>query len=332
MTQTNQIPTKPTTELERRFFPLFNIPFLEMEGNKVYNYYADDNSSPEISPLILTYNGKTYDLNSYLESRKHWSTEGYTDEFGNQYLYPPYPHRNENGAPHRENHDYPYIEGGWATYQHRVRRAYQPLTITALNGDVFELPGLLLPNPEGQKAWCTERNLEQMLRETYPEYKCLQNPFKLVMFEEPAVINNQDDSIDLTFLDHDKWKLLVDGNMPLELMLVYLDEEEVIKEKHLRNRQSTPLQIIQDNKPDEILTLENWAELPLFEKNWINIQHKIQDKYPELKNSTILLQINLPSQKYPSQIKPEFINRIDPITRQRILEAEIPLVVKMSVR
>lgn len=334
--QTNQsekkIPSKPLTPWEKRFYPLLNLPFLEMEGNLVAKFHRANSSSPESTPYIVTYSGKTYDLDSYLECRVNWSTEGYIDDLGNEYLFPEYQKTEENGVLPPEILNYPYIAGGWSTYQHRVERAYHPLTISKLNGDILELPGLSPnSNPLG-KAWCTERDLVKMIRQTYPEDKDLESHFKLVMSNDVANLGDLNTLQNFNFVDFNKWKLLLDGNMPLELMLIYLDEEETSLAQHVEDRASTPLRFIQEDTPDEVLTLEDWAELPPIENLWINIQDRLKEKYPKLKESTFLLQVSLPCQKEPTQIETIFLNRMDPTTRQRIIEAKTPLEVKLSFR
>ena len=115
-------------------------------------------------------------------------------------------------------------------------------------------------------------------------------------------------------------------------MLVYLDEEETHQVQNILDREATPLQFRQEEKPDEVLTLEGWAELPPFERNWINVQERLQKKYPELQQSTFLLQIYLPSLTDPTQLSREFVNRMRPTTRQRILEAQTPLEVSLSMK
>ena len=286
---------------KQKYYPLLSLAEHVLEGQRVYRYDGEEDR-------VVLVNGKIIDRSDYGVARLYWEKDGFSVLGCNKILYP------ENIEYCRWTGDpIPDCEMGelsqdyWERADHRLHRARKPLSICDLNGDVLEL-----------EDWATETDLVQLVKNRWPEDDRFKGQFRLLL-QDP---DGEDESLDISWLDYDKWGKVLNGNMDLVVHLWQLDEEEAAEEDRKQERAKQPLVI--HAVAGEKYTLENWASRSFYADDLVDLVLKLHQKYPELDKWHLDLQMIL-----PGEVELKEVSVLDQQTLQRILEADTPLEMQL---
>ena len=300
------------TKRQNEYYPLLSVAVHEMEGNFITEVsYPKGNEFPTITLL----NGETCSWYQYEQDRKRWEQEGFPASDGLLHDFPRKLQYYETwNLPLLDIEDATYSTFLWGNAERRLQRSKQPLVINWLNGDSMEL-----------YDWATEPDLVQLLKTRYPEDECFQGYFRLIM-EIPLLDSEEDTEFrDISKLNADNWYTILEGTMPLTVTFEYLDEQESEERTRQHNRSLMPLSIgtaLEEGR----YTLENWAVKPFYSEDLIHLGNELRKKYPELRDHNFEMLIELPGLE-----EPENISTMTQLTQQRILEADIPLEVRLVI-
>ena len=301
-----------TTHQERKqnYYPLLSVAEHEMEGNLLARVRSGEF---EDEPIITLVSGKYYNWYQYEEDRQHWEEEGFPSSDGLLHQFPKQLQYNNSGTrPFVDIEDVEDTIYLWQVAEHRLLRSQEPLVINFLDGDSMEL-----------YDWATEPDLVQLLKNRFPEDECFQGYFRLMMEIPNKDHPDETELRDISQLNAENWYLVLEGYMPLEVTLHYLDDEETAAKTRQYERSLVPLSIgtpVEEGK----YTLENWADKPFYKEEYIHLARELQKKYPELRDLNFEMRIVLPGQE-----EPEDISTMTQLTQQRILEADTPLEVSL---
>ena len=298
------------TENQRaqQYYPLLSVGEHEMEGELI----ASSKMGPDGVPIIELVSGEPYTWPEYYEIRKRWEKEGYLSSDDTMYTF-----RGQLMLGYTTNQPYPDIEDPvhttrlWQNAQYMLERSRQPLVVSFLDGDYVELTD-----------WATEMNLVEIIKTDFRDDERFEGCFRLLL-EVPGETDEEFEHVDVSILHADNWYLLLNGDMDLNVIVEYLDEEETARHIHQEERAQTPLRFITPKK-DDTYTLEEWAYKPFYPEEHIHLADDLQRKYPELREYRLEMYMNIPGMEEHQEI-----SIISQENIQKILEADIPLEVEL---
>ena len=305
--------TQNHNELEQQYYPLLSAIKHEMEGKTIA--YVRHNYT-DVIDLVLV-DGTETTFSRYKRQRQAWDRDGYTADDGNTYRFPKCLYYDDDWyAPLPDIDDPGQTVENWNIAQKRLERSQQPLTVSTLTGESVEL-----------YDWATKLDLVEEIQTQYPDHECFEGHYRLLL--EVPVAQRAEGEVDTYFrdishLNSDNWKIILDGDMPLEVIVEYLDDEQTNQKKHIIQRAQTPLSFHTPTQRGKY-TLEGWAPSLFYVEDRIHLQEMLKRKYPELK-SQWSLELQMP---IPGYDEPQDISNISQQTLRMILEAETPLEVRL---
>ena len=291
---------------KNQYYPLLSVPEHEMEGILIA-FVRNDYQSEIMLTLV---NDTQISWKDYEPQRRTWEKEGYPSTNGQIITRPRiFDYDEDYYGPRPDMEDAHATVLLWQNAQHRLERAQQPLSICFLTGDWEELDD-----------WATEPDLVSLVKERFPGDERFDGHFRLLL--EVPVGNYTEETTfqDVSWLNAYNWNIVMNGTMPLEFIVDYLDEEEVQEKTRLQERAETHLTFYTCSQSGNY-TLEDWYQKPFYQEEFIHLEQQLKQKYPELKGRKMELYTWLSGQQ-----EPETIGRISQQMQKRILEGDQPLV------
>jgi len=298
--------TQQEEKRKQQYYPLLSVPQHEMEGWLIIGFCGS---------LVVFVNGTREIWSKHLPIRQRWEKEGFLASDGEVYSFP-----KKLWIDPNSNQPQPDLEDGWKTKflwgyaQDRLKRAQTPLAVCFQDGDVVEV-----------QDWATEPNLVLLLQNRFPKDERFQGHFRLMLSFLQEEDEDEPEMLDISWLNHEKWEIVQQGKMPLEVIVEYLYEDELVEKDRQQERAQQTLIFHTATKQGKY-TLENWTRTPFYELDTIKLANQLRQKYPELQDRQLELMMMLPGEQ-----EPEDISVITQQTQQRILEADTPLEVRLVI-
>ena len=310
-------------ELEQQYYPLLTAIRHEMEGKTIA--YVENNYTDMIDLVLV--DGTKINFNRYRPQREDWDRNGYTDADGKTHRFPKCLYYDDDWyAPLPDIDDADQTVKNWRLAQKRLERSQQPLTVSTLSGESVEL-----------NDWATKLDLVAELQTQFPDYEWMEGDFRLLLevpINQPegaeggegreAGAEEETYFLDISYLNSANWHTILEGDMPLEVVVEYLDDEQTNQKMLMQQRAQTPLSFHTPTQQGKY-TLEGWAPSLFYVEDRIHLQDMLKRKYPELKSFwSMELQMQIPGYD-----EPQDISNISQQTLRMILEADTPLEVRL---
>lgn len=298
-------------KLKQQYYPLLSAAEHEMEGFMIA--FVKNEYDGLYETCVTLVNGTTSSWLDYKEKRLQWEAEGFLAGDGQYHHFPKLFQYNEYyDVPREDMEDGYQTTGLWKRAQKRLERSREPLYINLFDGDTVAL-----------NDWATELDLVSLVKRQFPEDKRFQGHFRLMIevFPEDGLAGPRN----ISWLNASNWYTVLNGSMPLEVILEYLDEEESVEMNHRLERAQTPLSFNCQQQAGKY-TLENWAPKQYYPEDPIYLDKLLQQKYPELEGKTLKLMMSLPDKE-----EPEDVATMTQEMKEDILDADTALVINLVI-